>query len=90
MISQLIEYAETNARGPYAKFAWVARGMSDEMMQELVDVPEEKLEQWFSDFGQVIEWCGSGDPSVLPESVRDFIRSRFPSELPAIEAGSRV
>ena len=73
----------------YARYAWIVEQIADEMMDELADSgPEEaeKLGEWFADFGRVFTWCGNGDASILPESVRDFLTAQYPQEVLAIEA----
>lgn len=63
------------------------QGVTDEVLDELAENDVETIGQWFEQFGKIIEWCGSGDDSVLPEAVRPYLRQQVEERL-AITAGS--
>lgn len=88
VLAQMTQYLSKNPEHKYSRYAWVMDEIANEMMDELADTDSdmETLGQWFTDFGRVFAWCGSGDPAVLPESVRDFLVSQFPQEVLAIES----
>lgn len=86
-MSQLSAYAGRSTDQKYSRFAWVMNAMFDEVLDELGDVEQSTMSEWFVYFGQIIEWCGSGDQSVLPEHVRTYLTQNHPSEVQlAIEA----
>lgn len=61
--------------------------MMDEVLGELADNTDPAImEDWFMQFGKIIEWCGSGDDAILPASVRQYLAENHPQELLAIEA----
>ena len=88
VLGQLSAFAANNRSSRYGRFAWVLDSMMDEVLSEIADNGDTgTMGQWFVDFGRVVEWCGSGDDSVLPDSVRAYLAEKHPQELLAIEAG---
>jgi hypothetical protein len=87
-MSQLSAYAQSGPANKYSRYAWVMQSMFDEVMDELADdTDHELIASWFEQFGKIVEWCGSGDDSVLPESVRAYLAQKHP-EMLAITAGT--
>jgi hypothetical protein len=39
---------------------------------------DEFIAEWISVFGEVFKWCGTGDDSMIPESIRNFIGTNEP------------
>jgi hypothetical protein len=61
--------------------------MFDEVMDELAaDTDPAQIANWFEQFGRIVEWCGSGDDSILPDSVKAYLAQSHP-EMLAITAG---
>jgi hypothetical protein len=52
------------------------------------DTDADQIAGWFEQFGRIVEWCGSGDDSILPPSVRAYLAEQHPDML-AITAGSK-
>lgn len=87
VLGQLMTFAASNRTGKYSKFAWVMDSMMDEVIGEITDNGDTaSMEQWMVDFGKVVQWCGSGDDDLLPDGVREYLKSNYPTELVAIEA----
>lgn len=86
--SQLLEFATKSKASKYSRYAWVLESMLDEVLSELDDGKDiNMIGAWFEQFGRVIQWTGSGDETVLPDSVRIFLEANHPEELKlAIEA----
>lgn len=86
VLGQLSAFVTANRNSKYSRFAWVLDSMMEEVLSEIADNGDtETMGHWFVDFGKVVEWCGSGDDSVLPESVRQYLSENHPAELKAIE-----
>ncbi len=86
VMTQLSQFAGRNQGSKYSRYAWVLQSMMDEILDELADVDSVTMGKWFVDFGKIVEWCGSGDETVLPDSVRAYLAENHPQELVAIEA----
>jgi hypothetical protein len=88
IMRQMTTFAQNGPANKYSRYAWVMQGMFDEIMDELAsDTDPALIGSWFQQFGQVIEWCGSGDDSVLPESMRGYLAEKHP-EMLAITTGT--
>jgi hypothetical protein len=98
VMAQLTKYAtrpaepgeDRNKVSKYSRYTWVMSSMFEELLDELAVTDSETLGGWFEQFGKIIEWCGSGDDSVLPVSVRAAFQEQFPQEMQsqlAITAG---
>jgi len=86
VLGQLSAFAAKNRNSQYARFAWVLDSMMEEVLSELADNGSpDVMEDWFIQFGKIIEWCGSGDDAILPESVRAYLAENH-REMLAIEA----
>lgn len=84
---QLAAHAQKGPENRYSRYAWVMQSMFDEVMDEMAsDTNPDLIASWFEQFGKVVEWCGSGDDSVLPESVRAYLAESQP-DLLMITAG---
>lgn len=91
VLGQLTQFASQNRGTKYSRFAWVLESMMDEVLGEIADNGDtETMGLWFVQFGKVVEWCGSGDDSLLPDSVRAYLTEHHPQELLAIEAPEKV
>jgi hypothetical protein len=89
-MKQLTTYAENSPSGrtdKYSRYAWVMQSMFDEVLDELQDTDGDTIGGWFEQFGKIIQWCGSGDDTVLPPGVREYLASAYPNEMLAITAG---
>ena len=86
VMTQLSQFAGRNQGSKYSRYAWVLQSMMDEILDELADIDSVTMGKWFVDFGKIVEWCGSGDETVLPDSVRAYLAENHPQELVAIEA----
>lgn len=58
----------------------------DEIAEGQSDKSEYAIGEYFAQLGRVIEWCGSGDDTILPPGVRQYLADKHPAELLAIEA----
>jgi len=84
---QLSEYAQRGPQNKYSRYAWVMQSMFDEVMDELADdTSADTIAVWFEQFGKIVEWCGSGDDSLLPPQMRAYLAEQHPDML-AITAG---
>lgn len=84
VMEQLTQAAQRgNGDSKYARYAWVMQGVMDEVLDELAAdgnvgmTDADTLAAWFIQFGKVVEWCGSGDESVLPETIRPYLVQRL-------------
>ena len=89
VIGRLAAYSQAGGNGKYARFAWVMESMTDEILDELADMDtdQEQMMHWFDELGQVMAWCGHGDDSRLPDSVRPYLQQEVRQRL-AITAGN--
>lgn len=86
VMHQLATYAQRGPQNKYSRYAWVMQSMFDEVMDELAgDTDDTQIAGWFEQFGKIIEWCGSGDDSILPPGVRSYLTQQHP-EMLAIES----
>jgi hypothetical protein len=58
-----------------SKITWLLDGVMDEILDELAEQDETRTEIYFAYFGKVVEWVGSGDASVLPPELREWLMS---------------
>lgn len=87
VVTQLTDYAKRDGTNAYARHAWVAIALFDNLLDEMPEgFTNERAAEMFVVFGKIIEWCGTGDVTVLPPQIRKFLAENFPHELPAIEA----
>jgi hypothetical protein len=87
VLGQLAAFSAKNKTSRYSRFSWVLDSMMDEVLSEIADNGDvDTMEEWMINFGKVVEWCGSGDVTILPEGIRDYLRENHPQELLAIEA----
>ena len=86
VMKQLATAAQNGPNAKYSRWAWVLDGMLDEILDELMPDDPEIVGQWFEQFAHIIEWCGSGNDDVLPDSVRPYLAQRQ-REMLAITAG---
>lgn len=70
----------------FAKWSWVAKTMLTEALDEMHEVPEATISVYLTQFGRIMEWCGTGDMSVLPPEMAEYISKRY-RETPMIESG---
>lgn len=72
--------ATSERASKYQRYSWVIGSIMDEILDEMAesDASPETIGVWFAQMGQVIQWCGSGDNSVLPLSVRKFLLDNEP------------
>jgi hypothetical protein len=54
------------------------QSMFEEVLDELSVTDASTLGGWFEQFGKIIEWCGSGDDSILPDAVREALADQYP------------
>lgn len=88
VMNRLAAYAATGPKNKYSRYAWVMQSMVDEVLDEIAaDADPDTIASWFGQFGRIIEWCGSGDDSILPDSVRKYLAETQPDML-AITAGA--
>ena len=83
--TELIEFAQNKADSPFASHMWVINSLFQIFFEEMNTADDAKLGMWIDQFGCLLTWCGTGDDSVLPPEVRDFLRKQHP-EMLAIEA----
>lgn len=87
---QLHEYTTSTSQTGKAgdrllKGSYILQAVMEEVFEELKDVDEPMMSQWFVNFGDIIRWVGSGDINDLPEQLRQFAQQDDPT--PAITAG---
>lgn len=56
-----------------SRYSFILKTVMDEALDEMEDEGPENLEAWFSQFGQVVSWIGTGDIKDLPEALRSMI-----------------
>ena len=92
VLGQITAYVTKNPDHKYARYSWLLDSVMDEVLTDLAERPTpediELMGQWFAVFGKLMEWCGSGDDSVLPLQIRDFILRKQPDIMLAITAGT--
>ena len=79
---------QSDENHPLTRHAWLIDTIFDEIMHEAQsrDMSEEKLQDYLTQFGQVLAWCGTGDERLLPSDVRDHLWEQHPELMrPAIE-----
>lgn len=86
VVTELIDFAEQNKQdSPLTSHIWVLKSLFSAMSEELNGASDEVLGHWIEQFGKLLEWCGSGDDSVLPPEVVVYLKRSHPQML-AIEA----
>lgn len=85
MATELIEFAEKKTDSPFASHMWVIKSLFRIFFEEMNTTDDAKLGVWIDQFGCLLTWCGTGDDSVLPPEVREFLHREHP-EMLAIEA----
>lgn len=71
----------------YARYAWLLDSMMEEILDGgMADKSDLELSTWFEQFGKIIEWCGTGDDDILPESVKPYLAQKQ-REMLALTAG---
>lgn len=83
--TELIDFVEKQSDSPFASHMWVIKPLFTIFFEQLGSADDAKLGMWIDQFGCLLTWCGTGDDSVLPPEVRDFLRREHPEVL-AIEA----
>lgn len=83
--TELIQFAQSKSDSPFASHMWVIKSLFQIFFEEMNTTDDAKLGMWIDQFGCLLTWCGTGDDSVLPEEVRDFLHREHP-EMLAIEA----
>lgn len=75
---QLSDYAKRGPESKYSRYLWVMQSMFDEVLDELSDGTDDAvIASWFEQFGKIVEWCGSGNDSVLPPNVRGYLTEQL-------------
>lgn len=64
---------------------WVIKALFSGICEELDGASDEVLGHWIKQFGLLLEWCGTGDDSLLPPEVREYLGLHH-KEMLAIEA----
>ncbi len=72
--TELVSYINAKGDTPYNRYVWVVQCMIEEIFGEIDDLSQDTLAEWMEQFGKVLTWCGSGDDTILPESVREYLR----------------
>lgn len=84
---ELIDYASKKQDNPFSGQMWFIKSIFQIFFEEMTSTDDEKLAMWLKQFGVLLEWCGTGDDSLLPSEVAEYIRANHPEHL-AITAGS--
>lgn len=89
---ELISYVDTKgSESPFAGHMWFIKSIFEVFFDEMKGQDDEKLAMWLKQFGVLLEWCGTGDDSVLPPEVIAYLRMHHPEQLHlAIEAGANA
>lgn len=87
---ELITYVDSKgSESPFAGHMWFVKSIFQIFFEEMKGQDDGKLAMWLGQFGVLLEWCGTGNNSVLPSEVLDYLRMHHPELVqPAIEAGS--
>lgn len=85
MATELIQFAQSKTDSPFTSHMWVIRSLFEIFFEEMSTTDDAKLGLWIDQFGILLTWCGTGDDTVLPPEVREFLRKQHP-EMLAIEA----
>jgi hypothetical protein len=86
VVTELIDFAEQNKKeSAINSHVWILKSLFSAMSDELNSASDEVLGHWIEQFGKLLEWCGSGDDSVLPPEVIEYIYKNH-REMLAIEA----
>lgn len=84
--TEMTQFITNNKDGKYSRYAWILDAMLQEIFEEMSDASDETLAGYIEQFGRVFTWCGSGDDSILPQNIRDWL-GRNHREMLAISAG---
>lgn len=79
-MQQIVEFSARSDK--FSRKAWLLEAMADEMFDQLIDKEDTAgLDEFIVGLGRVLEWCGSGNDSVLPDVVRSYLAEHYPEEL---------
>ena len=78
VFQQLSDYTSANGSERTKKYGWLMHSIMEEVLDELADANEKanaevKIALYFGYFGRLIEWCGSGDETILPDTLRNWL-----------------
>lgn len=63
------------------RFNILGKAIMDEILEEMTDNPlidDATLGIWFAQFGRVVEWIGTGNDDILPDSMQEHVRNYAP------------
>jgi hypothetical protein len=71
VFDHMMKYIAENGE---SRYAFLLQTVMNEALDEMSEERDpENLAHWFSQFGQVVQWIGSGNIADLPESLRDIV-----------------
>lgn len=78
VLKQMSAFIKQQPQNKFSRYAWLLDEMMTEVLDEIASQGGDtsSLGDWFEQFGKIVEWCGSGDDSVLPDSVREYLANR--------------
>jgi|SRR5215469_8541856 len=89
VVDELLTYASAKKDSPYSSHMWIFKSIFTGICEELGGASDEVLGHWISQFGLLLEWCGTGDDSKLPPEVLECLGKNH-KEMLAIEAVKSV
>lgn len=92
--TELIDYVDKKkADSPFAGHMWFIKSIFEIFFDEMRGQDDEKIGMWIGQFGTLLNWCASGDNSLLPPEILEYIRITHPEEFPeqlAITTGTQT
>lgn len=64
----------------YARMGFVLDTITDELIEEMRDMPETQVRMFLFYIGQTVAWIGHGDNEALPEFLRAFAEQIQPTK----------
>ena len=87
--TEMTTFITANKDHKYSRYAWILDAMLQEIFEEMAGATDATLAGYIEQFGRVFTWCGSGDDSVLPANIREWL-GRNHREMLAISAGTEA
>lgn len=67
VFDHMTTYIAANGDGRYS---FLLKTVMDEALDEMAESEPDSFERWFSEFGDIVRWIGTGDINDLPEALR--------------------
>jgi hypothetical protein len=76
VLAELQGYVGARGNGKQKRMNFVIRRIIDDVVEELHEIPVEHMQAYFDYMGKVVQWIGTGDDEILPDSIREYLQAR--------------